>query len=232
MRAAIVVLAAALAGAAAAEEGNFELKRQNTARGTPEETTKTTVRLEHFWDGTLRQLRLDLPFPDAQTDFEGSPFDPRLGDIAVRSGFKAFQAGQFDFPTFVELTLPTASSDEVGSGKYQLSLGLRMLSPPFEAEVQQVNSIAGDEARKDINYTKLELSYRRLFGSYTFKAKLKPSFDHVAEDDAAVAEVEGGFLFGRGSRVWLMLGTRVWGPGGVAGTYQNRLELGFAHRYR
>jgi len=231
VRAVIALLAAAMAGGAAAEENNFELKRQNTARGTPEETTKTSLRFERFWDGALRQLRLDVPLPDDRTDFEGSPFDPRLGDIAVRTGFRAVRAWGHDFPSFVELTLPTATSDDSGSGKYQLSLGLRMLSPPWEAEVQQVNSFAGDEAREDINHTKLELSYRRLFGTYTFKAKLKPSFDHVKEDDAAIAELEGGFLFGQGSRVWLMLGTRVWGPGGVAGTYQNRVELGFAHRY-
>jgi len=231
VRAAIVLLAAAMAGGAAAEENNFELKRQNTARGTPEETSRTSLRFERFRDGALRQLRLDLPFPDDRTDFDGSPFNPRLGDIAVRTGFRAVRAMGYDFPSFVELTLPTATSDDSGSGKYQLSLGVRMLSPPWEAEVQQVNSIAGDEARKDVNYTKLELSYRRLFGSYTFKAKLKPSSDHEVEDHAAIAELEGGMLFGQGSRVWLMLGTRVWGPGGVAGTYQNRVELGLAHRY-
>ena len=231
MRAAVALLAIALAGGAAAEEGNFELKRQNTARGTPEETTKTSLRFERFWDAPIRQLRLDLPFPDEQTDFDGSPFNPRLGDIAVRTGFRAMQAWGHEFPSYVELTLPTATSDDSGSGKYQVQLGVSLPLPPFDIELQQVNSFAGDAERKDINYTKLDLKYFRSFGNYTLKLKLKPSFDHVKEDNAAVTEVEGGYVFGQGSRVWLMLGTRVWGPGGVAGTYQNRVELGFAHRY-
>jgi len=57
--------------------GRIELKRQNTSRGTPEESTQTTLRIETFFDGPLSVLRVDLPFPDEKTDFEGDPFSPR-----------------------------------------------------------------------------------------------------------------------------------------------------------
>ena len=151
--------------------GRVELKRENTSRGTPEESTKTTLRVERFLTGTVALLRLDLPFPDEETDFNGSAFDPHLGDIKVRVGFKALRSGRYSFPSFVEVTFPTADPESLGSGKYQVSAAIRMLGPVelpaeyaashdarFEIQVQQVNSVAGDSSRKDINNTKLELT--------------------------------------------------------------------------
>jgi hypothetical protein len=163
--------------------------------------------------------------------------------VKVRAGLRAFAAGPYTFPSFVELTLPTAATDQAGLGKYQLGAGLRVLTPlsaalgaahstRLEAEVQQVNSVGGDAHRADINATKLELTaYDLWHGRYLFKAKLKPSFDHVKGESAALAELEGGFFFGEGWRTGLMLGARVWGPAGVYGTYQNRVELGLARTF-
>lgn len=217
-----------------------------TSRGTPDETTKTTLRLERFFAGTVRLLRLDLPFPDEETDFSGSPFDPRLGDIKIRAGFQPLRSGELSFPSFVEVTFPTADPDSLGSGKLQVGAALRMLAPVrlpfpdpgahrsvFEAQVQQVVSVAGDEERKDINVTKIELTLNDLWrGKYPFKLKLKPNIDWEKDGDTgAVGEIEGGFLFGQGWRAWLMLGHRVWGPAGIQGTYTDRVELGLARTY-
>ncbi|HEY2338651.1 MAG TPA: hypothetical protein VGI18_14930 [Burkholderiales bacterium] len=222
--------------------GRLELKREDTARGTPGESTKTTVRVETFLDGPVNLLRIDLPFPDAKSDFEGDPFDPRMGDVKLRAGFRPLRRGDVLFPSFVEATFPTADPDEGGAGKYQLSAGIRMLAPlryPFregvkhklllEGEIAQTNSVGGDPARPSINYAKLELTLNDLWlDKYTFKLKVKPSFDHVRDDAGGVGEAEAGMYFGEGHRwrTWLMLGHRLWGPDGVAGTYENRVELG------
>jgi hypothetical protein len=75
--------AAARGGASTAEaplRWLLEIKRHATARGTPEETTKTNLKLEYRPEGVVPLLRLELPFPDADTDFEGSPLDPEFGD--------------------------------------------------------------------------------------------------------------------------------------------------------
>jgi hypothetical protein len=219
--------------------GRLEAKRQDTSRGTPEESTRTTLRAEKFYEGALALLRLDVPFPDEKTDFQGSPFNPQLGDLKLRAGLRALRHGAYSFPSFVELTLPTADSPDAGGGKVQLSGGIRMLASmphPFgdrshslrlETELQQVNSVAGDAARKDINYTKLELTlFDTWRAKYTAKLKLKPTFDHILHDNGAVAEVEGGMNFGAGWRTWLMLGRRAWGPAGIAMTYDDRVEIG------
>jgi hypothetical protein len=226
--------------------GRIEIKRQNTSRGTPEESTKTTVRLESFLEGSVSLLRLDLPFPDEETDFSGSPFSPRLGDIKTRVGFRAVPAYGVSFPSFIEVTFPTADPESLGSGKYQLSAAIRMLapvSPPFlapashksrfEAQLQQVNSVAGDSERKDINHTKIELTLSDVWREeYTWKLKLKPTVDWIENGETgAVSEVEGGVTFARGWRTWLMLGRRIWGPEGVPATYDTRVELNVAWTY-
>jgi hypothetical protein len=226
--------------------GRIELKRQNTSRGTPEESTKTTLRVETFFRGPVEMLRFDFPFPDEETDFSGSPFNPRLGDIKTRVRFRALEAGGYSFPSFVEVTFPTADPESLGTGKYQLSAGIRMLAPlalPFpdpaahksrlETEVQQVNSVGGDPDRKDINYTKFELTLYDIWRrDYTFKLKLKPSVDWVMDGrTGAVGEVEVGLFFARDWRTWLMLGRRLWGPPGIGGTYDDRVELGLARTF-
>jgi hypothetical protein len=225
--------------------GRLELKRQNTERGTTDESTKTTLRIESFFKGPIRLLRVDLQFPDEKTSFEGQPFNPRLGDIKVRVGFQPLKASDFSFPSFIEVTLPTADPDSLGSGKYQLSAGLRMLTPVslplvdhashtsvFEAEVQQVNSIGGDPSRNDINYTKFEFTLYDIWcKKYTLKLKLKPTVDWMKDETGAVFEVEGGLLFARNWRTWLMVGRRISGPSGVSNTYGKRLEIGVARTF-
>jgi hypothetical protein len=217
-----------------------------TSRGTPEESTRTTLRFDHFLHGPVDYLRLDVPLPDEQTDFNGSPFQPRLGDIKVRAGFRALGSGNLAYRTFAELTFPTADPASLGTGKYQLGGGVRIvarLQPPFleaaahrtafETQVQQVVSVAGDEERKDINVTKLEFTLYDIWrGQYTTKLKLKPNVDWVQDGKTgAVGEVEGGLFFARHWRAWLMVGSRLWGAEGIQGTYDTRVELGLAHTY-
>jgi hypothetical protein len=103
--------------------GRVELKRQNTSRGTEDESTKTTLRLETFFTGPVSLLRLDLQFPDEKTSFSGSPLDPRPGDTKLRVGFQPLRSGPYSLPSFVELTLPTADPETLGAGKVQLSCG-------------------------------------------------------------------------------------------------------------
>jgi hypothetical protein len=230
----------ATAAPATSWRGRVELKRQNTARGTEDESTRTTLRLEALHGGMLRLVRLDLPFPDADTGFSGDIFSPRRGDIKFRLGFRPLHAARWSLPSFVELTVPTADPASLGAGKVQLSAGLRMITPVvlpfvapaahdarFEAELEQVTSVAGDAARADINYTKLELSVFDVWRqTWSVKLKLKPSIDWVRDGQTgAVGEIEGGVDFAQHWRSTLMFGRRLWGPQGIGGTYDDRVEL-------
>jgi hypothetical protein len=205
----------------------FELKRQNTGRGTPEESTKTTLRLENYPDGELALVRLDVPLPDAKTDFAGSPFDPRLGDIKVRLVARTREWGGMPWSPRTELTLPTAHPQSLGGGKVQLMLGVRTFGRlqwldlgerhvTWAVLLQQTASIAGDPAAKDVNNTKFELEALSAWRSgYTLKFTLKPTIDWVMDGQAgAVVELEGGVALPDGWRMLLMGGVRAWGPCG------------------
>ena len=215
-----------------------EVKRQDTDRGTDGESSKTTVRMEAYPQGSVAMLRLDLPFPDDRTDFLGSPFNPRLGDIKLRAKTRPFAAAGLPLSTWIELTFPTANPESLGQGKYQVTVAMETVLPlasisvgstthkvSFAPLIQQTVSVAGDENRTDINYTKFELALRDVWGDYSVKLTLKPVIDWEQNGQTgAVTELEGGVKFAHGWYGTLMLGHRTWG-GSVPSTYGTRVEF-------
>jgi len=233
---AAVLWIAAIAPAAA--DGLVELKRQATARGTPEETTKTNLKFDWFpAEGAVSLLRIELPFPDQKTTFAGSAFDPDFGDAKFRAGFRAFDWSGRPVTSFLEVTFPTADPEAQGTGKYQVSGGLKTAwqlaaGQAFSVQVQQVQSFAGDPARKDIRQTKFELEWRRTWtpGHYA-KATAKPVVDWVAHGQTGgTLDLEGGWWISPHWTVALMAGGLLWGKG-VSGTYEGRVELKVVRRY-
>jgi hypothetical protein len=229
-------------GAGGTERGPrflLELKREATNRGTPEETSKSQIKIDAFFDGVVSLLRLQVPFPDDKTSFEGDPFSPRLGDIKVRGGFRSVRVYDIPVGSFLEVTFPTADPKKLGSGKYQVSPGMQANFPisfgqrlpeshkiSFNPSIRQVFSVAGDEDRKDINYTKFEISLRDTWRQ-KYWLKLTPKLIMDWEQNAktgAVAELEGGWMINRNWRVWLMFGTRLWGEG-IPSTYDKRVGI-------
>jgi len=249
---ALAVLAAAQAGRAADEDAVLcpaalvELKRQATARGTPDETTKTNLKFDCLrQSGPVSLLRLELPFPDAKASFSGSILDPEFGDAKVRIGFRAVTIAARPTTSFVELTFPTADPESQGTGKYQLSVGARIafalqpgplaIGAPGQAmsvQLQQVASFAGDPGRKDINQTKFELEWRDTWqGGHYAKATAKPVIDWVGNGQTgAVVELEGGWAVDRHWTLALLIGAPLWGEG-VPGTYRSRAEIKVVRRY-
>jgi hypothetical protein len=226
------------------QRGNVELRRQDTDRGTEGQTSNTKLRFEAYPSGPLWMLRLDLPFPDDRSDFLGSPFNPHLGDIQMRAATRPIEAVGLPVSAFLELTFPTANPDTLGQGKYQVSVGMEtsvsvasfsvgsaIHEISFAPLVQQVVSVAGDESRQDINYTRLELAVRDRWKNYTLSLTLKPVVDWEQDGaTGAVTELESQMRFGRGWMVALMLGHRIWG-GSIPSTYGTRVELTLGRRF-
>ncbi|RPJ43164.1 MAG: hypothetical protein EHM27_01370 [Deltaproteobacteria bacterium] len=248
----LVLLAAGVAQSAenSAEKGTdgtekrhhflIELKREATNRGTRDETSKTQLKFDVRMDGIVSLLRLEVPLPDEKTSFEGDPFNPRLGDIKVRVGFHPVRLENIPFMPFFEVTFPTATREELGKGKYQISPGVRGYVPisfshklpeshrvSFEPQIQQVVSVAGDENRKNINYTKFELTLGDTWRKkYFFKLIAKPIVAWEQNGNTgAVGEMEGGLIIHGRWRVWLLLGSRLWGSDTIPSTYDKRVGL-------
>jgi hypothetical protein len=217
--------------------GRVQLRRENVDRGTSEETTRTYLRSDNFVSGGM--LSLQVAFPDENTDFSGSPFDPRLGDSKIRFRFAPFSAGRFDMSYFIEATFPTANPEDLGSGKYQLSAGVTAstaLPVPqamrlshelrLTSQLQQANSVAGDEARPDINYTKLDLSLRDTWGANWAKVAVNMRADWEQNGKTgAVGELEYGRRLDLDWSLWFMAGGLLWGEG-VKGTYGSKVMIG------
>jgi len=102
----------------------------------------------------------------------------------------------------------------------------------FSAQVQQVVSVAGDDARKDINQTKFELEVRGEWPQARFlKFTAKPVIDWVQDArTGAVGELEGGWRAGRDWDLALVGGALLWGKG-VPSTYGKRVEFKASYRF-
>jgi hypothetical protein len=226
--------------------GRIELKRDGTSRGTPEETSKTTLRIEGYPDGLVSLLRLDVPFPDGgQGGLLSSPFSPEIGDLKIRTGFVPFRVTDLPISFFSDVTFPSATSALVGDGKYQLGPGFQTALPismfgilpsthklSFAPLAQQVVSVAGDAGRKNINYTKLELALKDVWREeYWLKVTFKPVLDwQQGARMGSVVELEGGIRFRPSWEGWLMVGHRLWG-GVVPTTYDTRIQVGIARLF-
>lgn len=227
------------AAPSSARTGRIELRRQSSDRGTDDESSKTTLRLETALEGMVSRLRLDLQFPDDKTTFSGDPFHPRLGDTKLRAHFRRLRAGDTQLIPDIELIFPTADPSSLGAGKYQFSAALHSVAgaPDFtldsgrhqvryQWDIRQTVSVAGDASRKDIHNTKPELALRDSIGSRRWlKLTFKPTIDWVQNGKTgAVLELEGGWNASRDWRFSVMGGGLLWGEG-VPGTYHRRLEV-------
>lgn len=203
---------------------HVELKRQFTERGTPEESSRTTLRVEATPQSFVSLVRLDLPFVDEKN---GNPTSPRLGDIKLKLVSRSIPLGGTRLNPLFETTFPTADPESLGNGKYQLAPGAELRVPlwAFGQErgratwkvnskflVQQVVSVAGDEARQDINYTKFEPELKAAWREkLTLQLTPKLVFDwHLGGEAGAVLELEGGWSFSRRWRTTLTLGHGLW----------------------
>jgi hypothetical protein len=223
--------------------GRIELKREFTNRATPEESSKTTLRVEAgIKEGLVSLLRIDIPFLDKKTGDYGHITKQGLGDIKFRVGFSSIPLGTTRLNPLIEVTFPTAVEPELGSGQLQLVPGLRLIVPiplqwlgasperlegSFETQVQQFFSVLNNEDFKAINYTKLEFTLRTVWLK-RFWLSLMPKMALDWEQDkktGGVLELEGGWKINLRWRTWLKLGHGLWGVG-VPSTYGTRTEIG------
>jgi hypothetical protein len=96
----------------------------------------------------------------------------------------------------------------------------------FTSQLQQVNSVAGDDNRADINYTKLDLSLRDVWSEHWLKAAVNTRVDWEQNGKTgAVGELEYGRRLTNDWSVWVLAGGLLWGEG-VKATYGSKLMIG------
>jgi len=233
-------LAAQAAGAApSSAPWQFELKSSMTSHASPEESTRTTLRIDKLFDAPVDLLRIDVPYVNKNNDYTAESLDAGLGDVKVRVGFRTGLLGGVPTDAFLDVVFPTAGTETLGGGKLQLAPGASttfLLRAPgageryrwtFKTQLQQFVSVAGPSDRKDINYTQAELDLQASWpGVCLLSLKAKPVVDWEKDGaTASVAELKGTWLITPSWRAWLKVGTRLWGDK-LPGTYDDQIELG------
>ena len=221
--------------------GDAELRRQWTDRGTPEESSRTTLRMEVAPHEFLSLIRLDIPFIDKDN---GDPLTPKLGDIQNKLVSSHIPLGDVKLDGVFQTTFPTAQPESLGQGKYQLGPGFEFIFPlwgsnrgdaptswtaGFKPWVEQNFSVAGSPDFKNINYTYSELELSAKWKKkLTLKLTPKPVYNWEKDDSGAVIELETDWNFTRRWYADLVLGHGLWGVGAPT-TYNSKIliALGF-----
>jgi hypothetical protein len=118
---------------------------------------------------------LDLPYVNNSFNSPAKLKNSGIGDISFRLlGFKFFESRKSAFTTSIEISLNTAESPLLGTGK-NLLIPLLSYSKLIPREkmllalvFQQVNSVSGDEARNDISFSKFQAILIKYFSKRTW----------------------------------------------------------------
>jgi hypothetical protein len=107
--------------------------------------------------------RVDIPYVNNSIAAGKEYKHSGLGDISFRLlGFKFLDRPRSAFTTSIELSMNTAESRYLGTGKNILipMITYTLLAPKvkmlFSLVVQQVNSVSGDEERRTVNFSKVQ----------------------------------------------------------------------------
>jgi hypothetical protein len=219
----------------------LELKRQFTDRATPQESSRTTVRMEVTpQDFSLSLVRVDVPFVDKKN---GDAFGPRLGDLSTKLVSRRISWRGLRLDGTFETTFPSAQPQSLGNGKYQLGPGFDLIFPllnagqdaardwqmKFDLFTKQVFSVAGDSDFKDINYTRAEPGLMAVWrGKLLLGLTPKLVYDWEQDQSGAVIELESDWNINRHWRLDLVLGHGLWNTSVPTG-YESKIE--FSVRY-
>lgn len=142
-----------------------------------------------------------------------------LGDIITSLSLGRYNEGEtWSYGMVLENIFPTATSDELGAGKVQLSPSVYGVYMPtqnwfFALGYKQYWSLSGDKDREDINYGRIRGAIAYLSDTNWWMI-LDPRYYvdyHVSGHDKFQPEAEIGTMINQGTAVYLRGGGKVSG---------------------
>ncbi len=119
--------------------------------------------------------RIDIPYVYNSFTSSAKHRQSGIGDISLRLlGYRFFENPKSAFTASLEISMNTAQSPILGLGKNLLIpvVSYSTLIPKqkmlFTAVLQQTNSISGDEERKKVNFTKIQLALIKYWSRRTW----------------------------------------------------------------
>jgi hypothetical protein len=203
-------------------EVSNELQHYNKTNAYLNQTVfRTVVKV-----GKRFTTRLDVPYVHNSFSSATDAKQTGLGDISFRLlGYRFFETKKSAFTMSIEISLNTAESSLLGTGKTLLIplLSYSKLIPRqkmlFALLFQQVNSVGGDEARSDLSFSKLQAILIKYFSKRTW-AVLAPEW--------FLDYINGGLSMNLRTRLSYALTPRIniWATpsAGIFGDFQGRYQ--------
>jgi len=171
-------------------------------------------------------LQLTLPY---EWDFPNQPGTSNkngASDMVVRTGWRVYTTPHLALFIGTDVVFPTASSDQLGDGKYQLGPGGAVAVPILKLRsllygiAQDFKSVGGDPARVDISYAQLQISLNTIWSKQWWTqldSVLSLDWNRNGKSGMTV-DAQAGYQFNSRWQGFLQAGTGLWGKD-VGGGY-------------
>jgi hypothetical protein len=176
--------------------------------------------------------RVDLPYVHNTFDSPSKPKQSGIGDISFRLlGFKFFESRKSAFTASIEISLNTAQSPLLGTGKNVLIpvVSYSKLIPAKKILIamvlQQANSVGGDETRSNISFSKLQVIAIKTFSKRTWMVVAPEWFlDYVNGGLSMNLRTRLGYALTPRINAWVTPSAGIFGD--FAGRYQWSADFG------
>lgn len=177
--------------------------------------------------------RVDIPFVYNSYESPANHQPSGLGDISLRLlGYQILQTRKAALTASVEVSLNTAQSPLLGTGKNLIipvvtySTMLRKRTNLFVIILQQTNSFSGDEARKDLSFTKIQPILLNVWSKRTWTVVAPEWYIDYKDNGALSMNVQGRYAFAPVPRLnlWVQAGAGIFGD--FIGRYTWTAEIG------
>lgn len=176
--------------------------------------------------------RLDVPLVTNSMSSSEGERQFGLGDISLRFlGLKFFEKNRSAFAASIEGSLNTAVSPLLGTGKnlfvpvisYTLGLPKRRLI--LIIQFQQTNSVGGDEDRKEVNFSKLQLIALKTWSRRAWTT-LAPEWFYDYTQNSVSMNFRSRMVYSPTPRTNIWITPSVGVFGNFVGRYQWSIDVG------
>jgi hypothetical protein len=198
----------------------------------PEYNINQTVLRTIVKIGKRFTTRIDLPYMYNSVNTTSKQSQSGIGDISFRLlGFKFMETKKSAFTASMEVSLNTAKSPELGTGKTLLIpvISYSTLIPArrmiIALVLQQTNSVSGDKQRKDISFSKIQFIAIKYFTKRTWMV-LSPEWviDYVDGGLSMIIRTRLTHAVTPRINIWATPGIGIFGD--FVGRYQWSADIG------
>lgn len=181
-------------------------------------------------------LRLEIPIVSAEPNAPDNNGEAGLGDLLVRTSYRASRGGGYAMVMAADFSFDTASKDSLGTGKNVIaplvfaSLDMARYDSVFFPFLQHYITVSGDHARPDVSYTSIKTVWLTRWPEHYYTV-VEPHIiiDHERADRVGLTlEGELGRFLNRNLGVWARPGIGLHGDN-MPQVYNWNIEVGFRY---